>query len=469
MNSVKNLLVVVMLMAVSWGAWQVINTPETSLNEEIAEVEGLDIEIGSRIDEFSEPPKAAQPPLHSEPPKPAMSKQRIPGLPPQFRGNGGDLNEKINSEFELPEVQVSEPPPESSSGFPPANNSTALDSQFQPRPQTNLQPVDPKPLADEVTEPGSTPDDKTDRVAASEMESPRAMPPTAQLPPAPSTGFMAQVKNEFATSPPADAEALAATPESLASGSGAASVATTTTPMEHASTGPIDWAGVSELVNAGDARAALETLSRHYDAGLPADQRLRMLQWLDQLAGKVIYSSEHLLEPRPWIVADGDSLETLSAEWDVPPQLILNINRGKIGDPSMLVAGTELKVIRGPFDARLSLDRQELTLFLDGLYAGRFPVNVGTDQPVEQGSFPVAAKSDSGREFQDATGQTIAAGAAGNPYGKYWLALGSDDLFLHESTTEGSNDARGSIRLSSRDAEDLYGILGEGSQVTILR
>ena len=68
-----------------------------------------------------------------------------------------------------------------------------------------------------------------------------------------------------------------------------------------------------------------------------------------------------------------------------------------------------------------------------------------------------------------ANGQVIAAGDSQNPYGKYWIGL-NGNASIHESNpTAGANDNLGSIRLASKDAADVFGILSTGSQVTIQR
>ena len=48
MSSVKNAIVVVLLLGVSYGAFQVINAPDPTISDE---VEALDIQIGPRIDD----------------------------------------------------------------------------------------------------------------------------------------------------------------------------------------------------------------------------------------------------------------------------------------------------------------------------------------------------------------------------------------------------------------------------------
>ena len=62
------------------------------------------------------------------------------------------------------------------------------------------------------------------------------------------------------------------------------------------------------------------------------------------------------------------------------------------GDSATIVAGTELKVINGPFHAEVDLTKKTLTLFLKNLYAGRFPIRVGISGDVRSGQFRVVAK-----------------------------------------------------------------------------
>jgi hypothetical protein len=463
MNSVKNLLVVVLLMGVSYGAFQVVNQPDPAMSDDIPEIEELDIQIGTESDddpealsgelafaeprhESPEPPPALPPHLHIAPaPENASAgmdagiddsvvediPDRVPDLMP-------DLNASV-----LP----SAPPAPAGSSAPGASG------DFQPA--TQLQPIEPKPETRVVTTPApfNPPSAQSAATGASERGlsgsgfEPDPDEGSMSAPPADSSNGLASAARTAANgvAPPSDQPMFPAAP-----------------PAE-----PIDWTGINDMVEGGAFRDALATLSRYYDASLMAEDRMRMLQWLDQLAGKVIYSTEHLLEPLPYVVAEGDTLETLAADWGVPPQLISNINHSKIGDPTALVAGTELKVVRGPFHARVSIERQELTLFLNGMYAGRFPIELGQDHEYELGSFQIQAKSSTGHDYLDSSGQVIVAGDATNPYGRYWLSLGNSDLCLHESATPA--DQRGCLRLASRDAEDLYGILSEGSQVTIMR
>ena len=230
----------------------------------------------------------------------------------------------------------------------------------------------------------------------------------------------------------------------------------------------IDWNGIKGLADQGSVKAALLELSKNYDSPLTEADKQLMLRWLDSLAGRVIYSTDHCLHSQPYVVKPGDTLETIGQQWNVPGQLIYNVNANNIVDPQNLIPGTELKVIQGPFNAVINVERQEMTLFLQGMYAGRFAIELGQDgQGIEYGSFMVQEKL-RGQTYQ-ASGQVIAPGDPQNPYGQYWIGL-NGNASIHESNrTGGLQDNRGSIRLASKDAADVFGILSSGSQVTIQR
>ncbi|QDT11360.1 L,D-transpeptidase family protein [Stieleria marina] len=212
-------------------------------------------------------------------------------------------------------------------------------------------------------------------------------------------------------------------------------------------------------------REALATLSVFYGTpDLPVAQRGQLLARLDPLAREVIYSPRHLLE-QPHRVGSNETLMEIAQNYGVPWQLIANING--IKDPLVITPGTELKVVRGPFNAQVDLRQHELTIFLGDLYAGRFPIAVGSDPAPRPGTFTVQDKQ-SQRTFYDRSGAPIAAGSPANPYGKVWIDLGSQ-LCIHGSPEATKPTANGCISLAANFADDLFGILSQGSSVTIRR
>jgi len=226
-------------------------------------------------------------------------------------------------------------------------------------------------------------------------------------------------------------------------------------------------ASVDQKLAAGELAEAHLALSGLYgNPKLPVEMSHRVIDLLDQLAGTVIYSREHYLED-PYTVQPGDSIETIAAKYDVPPEVLARING--VGGPEDLQPGQQLKVIRGPFSAVVDLENYELTLMLGRRYAGRFPIGVGEDQVRLEGTYTVQSKVPN-PPYNGPDGM-IPAGDANNPLGELYIDLG------HYVGIHGTNNpaelhrtaGRGTIRLAERDIDDLYGMLSVGSEVVIRR
>ncbi len=218
----------------------------------------------------------------------------------------------------------------------------------------------------------------------------------------------------------------------------------------------------------GQLAAALRQLTPWYASTQLAPQQQQQLQaLLDQIAGTVVYSTQNHLE-HPYEVQPGERLESIGEKYQVPWQLLAKING--IADPAALQPGERLKVVRGPFEAVISLDRRELVLrTADGLYAGRFPIGLGAENPPQEGSFAVSDKVENpvyyGRE------KSIAAEDPANPLGERWIGLGRQ-MAIHgtnDPQVVGRADLPGWISLREQDVEEVYDILSLGSRVTIVR
>jgi len=221
------------------------------------------------------------------------------------------------------------------------------------------------------------------------------------------------------------------------------------------------------------ADALLELSNLHDSGKIPQEQASAVQELLDQLAGTVIYSRQHLME-EAYTVRPGDTLEQIAELYQVPWKLLANING--IRDPMRLETGHQLKVIRGPFDAQIDLTDMVLTLQVGGHYAGRFAVGVGQDQPSLEGSYVVSGQTvDPVYYGPDRT--MTEAGDPNNPLGEFLISLGSQPGDAGRVGIHGTNDPRnlhhrgglGTIRLGDRDIEDVFGILSIGSRVVIRR
>ncbi|OYP34013.1 L,D-transpeptidase family protein [Rhodopirellula sp. MGV] len=224
-------------------------------------------------------------------------------------------------------------------------------------------------------------------------------------------------------------------------------------------------AAADKLYQQGNLKEALSTLSLFY--GMPdisEAQRAELMSRLDPLAREVIYSQRHLLE-QPYKVNGSESLRDIADAYQVPWQLLSKINN--VSNPITVLPGTELKIVRGPFRAEVDLTGKVMTMFLGDLYAGRFNIEVGKDPVPTPGTFTVQDKQTS-RTFYGPNGATIAAGQPENPYGKLWLDLGGQ-LCIHGSPNTVKPTSTGCISVAGDYSEDVFGILSQGSTVTIKR
>ena len=218
---------------------------------------------------------------------------------------------------------------------------------------------------------------------------------------------------------------------------------------------------------AGELKLALEMLSPYYDAPeLDSAEHADLVNILDALSREVIYSTRHLYQPAYEVLAT-DTLTSVADAHRVTPDLLAAING--LGASKALLARAKLKVISGPFHARISLSRREMTLFLGNLYAGRFPVAIGADGPPVEGSYNVVDRR-TDRTYYGPGGVVIQANEPENPYGGYWLSLGNN-LSIHGSPEMARSDLAnaGCISLAPLDAADAYMILTKDSRVEIRR
>ena len=230
----------------------------------------------------------------------------------------------------------------------------------------------------------------------------------------------------------------------------------------------------AEMLQAGHLAEAHLELSHLYGApGLTPDEEGRLTDLLDRLAGTVIYSRQHLLHPA-YEVQPGDTLERIAEAYEVPWQLLANING--IREPGRLRPGDSLKVVKGPFDAYVDLSSFRLVLYVQERYAGRFPIGIGKDRATPMGDFQVLKKVENPVYYGD---QVVPAGDPNNPLGPYALALDLEQaIFIHgtnDPRSIGRAESRGCIRLHNRDIKDLFDILtvksehSAGSHVSIIQ
>jgi len=232
------------------------------------------------------------------------------------------------------------------------------------------------------------------------------------------------------------------------------------------------WQTAQTQIGRGELAAALGTLSGIYNHTMDAVQREQLVALLDQLAGPVIYSQQHLMNSA-YIPRAGETTAQVATRLRVPADFLARVNG--INPQQPLTSDMRLKVVNGPFRAEISKSRRELTVFLGGHYAGRFAVSIGSDFPQNTTSFEVFEKSGARAYSDPRTGQQIPAGHPMSPFGGHWIGLrsgaagGGVNCGMHSiGTGFDAGDSRGCIGLSDADADDLKAILELGSPITVV-
>jgi len=421
MDTIKTAFVVALLLAVLYGVYVVLNKEPASTPNEVADMlqeadedgildNGPQIESGSVADTKAEEKTPAEhefhePSVSSEVPMPSESTDPLP----QTAGHTAPINPRRGSQYVEPQL----PAPDSPSTDQPSTKEPDF-SQGGYDPGSSASPADPNTTdaPDSANQAPSTPGSTTNQ------------------------GSSAQPEGSANNSEPATSSAFAEL-----------------------------WKKAQEEVEQNKFPEALVTATTAYTSQLDDQQRDQLQDFLDPLAAKVIYSREPLLLPS--YTARGDeTLADIATTYNVPWQLLQNING--IENPEILLAGTTLKVVKGPFRAEVNTRASEMTLYLNDMYAGRFVISVGNEPAPKPGTYWVKTKEE-GHAYFTADNRTIAANDPLNPYGDVWIDLGRDNACIHGSPLKGlASPGAGCISLSPREAHDVFGILVEGSQVVVL-
>ncbi|MFW6172057.1 MAG: L,D-transpeptidase family protein [Planctomycetota bacterium] len=419
MQTLKTAIIVVLLLVVFYGVYEMLNTPPAEEPSEVANLPPdataeLDIDIGS-----------------------------------EFGGPGGGSSESWPSG----------PPPDPST-FEPSSPETAPASETAPD-FLDSSPERSGPFPDEPEPAGADPEELSSDRQEGETSATLSLPRMAStVPEAESSGPQSSGPANPRTPRVQGNPHIGDSAGSQSSESGSAENQLGVQAYQRARK------KAESLIAEGDYQAALRTLSAFYRSpDLTAQEHGELLDLLDPLAARVVYSQEHVLED-PYKVGRNETLMDIAKQYDVPYQLLQKINA--IEDPKVLLPGSQLKVVSGPFRAEVDLGQQELTVFLDRLYAGRFPVTVGTEPQPFEGDFQVRDKQYD-KTYFSLDGRTIPGDSPSNPFGGLWVDLGRE-VCIHGSPREGEDEEpQGCISLSPRDADDVYSILSVGSRVRVLR
>lgn len=179
------------------------------------------------------------------------------------------------------------------------------------------------------------------------------------------------VKNNSANSELPNAGSIPSPDNSFNSPAGGVATETRTAPVKYGPKEITDlWMRVELDIEQGKFKTALKTLSNyHASNALNGPQHQKTMEYLNGLAGKVIWSQEPHLEKGDQTTIE-IPLTELAQQWGVTVPLIQKINALPKSQTSAIPS--TLKVIQGPFDIEVNRDEEKMTLYLGELYGCQF-------------------------------------------------------------------------------------------------
>jgi LysM repeat protein len=235
----------------------------------------------------------------------------------------------------------------------------------------------------------------------------------------------------------------------------------------------------AELVNSGSAGIieARDRLNKALSMPMNNAQRAVIKQKLSALADKWLFSREVLPNDTlcsRYKVEPGELLSAISNDHRVPWEILMEANR--IDRPELLRAGEIIKVIHGPFHARIRRSTFTMDLYLQDTFVRSFRVGIGRpgrETPTGLWRVKLGGKLISPKWTDPDTYKTYKADDPDYPLGSRWIALegisgeaeGRRGFAIHGTKKPeeiGTAGSRGCIRLYNGDAIMVYNLLTPG-------
>jgi hypothetical protein len=193
------------------------------------------------------------------------------------------------------------------------------------------------------------------------------------------------------------------------------------------------------------------------------------------LFSKLVYPEDKLCAS--YKVKPGDMLSTVGKQHSVPYEILMQINN--IAKPEALQAGVAIKVINGPFHARVYRSTFTMDLYLQNTYVKSFLVGLGKtgmETPIGRWRAKEGGKLIQPIWTDPVTGKTYHPEDPDYPLGSRWIALeglegaavGKTGFAIHGTKNPeqiGAPGSQGCIRLHNGDAILVYNLMMPGQSL----
>jgi LysM repeat protein len=227
---------------------------------------------------------------------------------------------------------------------------------------------------------------------------------------------------------------------------------------------------------------ARDKLNETLPLPMSEQQRAFVKKQLSELAEKWLFSRTIFPQDRlcgSYKVKPGELFSTIGKQFKVPYEILMEIN--SISRPEALQAGDTIKVINGPFHARVYRSTFTMDLYLQNTFVRSFPVGLGKpgmETPTGLWVAKVDGKMIAPTWTDPITGKTYESEDPDYPLGSRWIGLeglkgdaaGRTGFAIHGTKDPNEiGSSQGCIRLHNGDAILVYSLLEPGySQVEVV-
>ena len=207
---------------------------------------------------------------------------------------------------------------------------------------------------------------------------------------------------------------------------------------------------------------------------MSGQQRAYVKEQLSRLADKWLFSRTVFLEDRlcgSYEVKPGDLFVTIGKQFKVPYEILSEING--ISRPGALQAGEKIKVINGPFHARIYRSTFTMDLYLQKTFVRSFPVGLGKpgmETPTGLWAVKAGGKLIKPSWTDPISGRRYEPDDPDYPLGSRWIgleglqgdAVGRTGFAIHGTQKPeeiGTAGSQGCVRLHNGDAILVYNLL----------
>lgn len=216
----------------------------------------------------------------------------------------------------------------------------------------------------------------------------------------------------------------------------------------------------------GDLAAAKAIYKKAMEDSEDADTLQSLQKKVEDINIKILFSPAIDSCSVKYTVKPGDSLAKIAKEFNVPIGLIKRSN-GLTSD--VIRPGQEFKIATCKFS--VTVDKSQNLLFLNTKdeVLKTYIVSTGKNNSTPVGTFKIVNKLTNPTWFK--TGAVISPDSSENILGTRWMGFDIKGYGIHGTTLPnelGQQVTLGCVRMRNAEVEELYDIIPEGTEVTIV-